>query len=105
MNILTAWILFTVLFVHGTQPLGISSNEDSRSYLMPSQTFLEEKGFLSGSVYSGVKVTDVLSDSLADTHGIEKNMVIHRLNNISVDINNFSTMIASFSNQTFTLDV
>jgi len=43
MNLIAAWIIFTFLFRHGTQPLGISNEQSSQSYLIPSLNFLQEK--------------------------------------------------------------
>jgi hypothetical protein len=52
MNLLFAWIVFTALFTHGIQPISIIPENalatESRSYLMPSASFLQEEGFLSG---------------------------------------------------------
>jgi membrane-associated protease RseP (regulator of RpoE activity) len=50
MNVLTAWVIFTLLFRHGTQPLGISPMEDSESYLIPNLAFLQREGFASGEM-------------------------------------------------------
>lgn len=105
MNILIAWLLFTVLFIHGTQPLGVSSHPESRSYLMPSQAFLEEKGLLSGSLSSGVLISEVLEDSLALSYGLKPGIVIYRVNDVPVDISTFSSLISSFSHQSFRLDL
>ena len=105
MNILTAWVFFTILFVHGVQPLGISSDETSESYLISSQTFLKQKGFLSGSLSSGILITEVFPDSLAESYDLQPDMVVYRLNDQEVDIANFATLVSDMSNQSFDLDL
>ena len=105
MNILTAWVFFTILFVHGVQPLGISSDETSESYLISSQTFLKQEGFLSGSLSSGILITEVFPDSLAESYDLQPDMVVYRLNDQEVDIANFATLVSDMSNQTFDLDL
>ena len=65
MNLITARVIFTLLFRHGTNPLGISNDSSSRSYLIPSIEFLQEEGFVTGEDKEGVIVQDITENSLA----------------------------------------
>jgi predicted CoA-binding protein len=66
MNLLTARVVFTLLFRHGTQPLGISSEPTSESYLIPNLAFLQAEGFATGSINPGVIVQEIMPNSLAE---------------------------------------
>jgi membrane-associated protease RseP (regulator of RpoE activity) len=94
MNLLTAWVIFTLLFRHGTQPLGISSEPASESYLIPNLVFLQEVGFASGSVGSGVIVQGIEPNSLAETLGLQAGDIILKVNDKEVSIENLSTLLA-----------
>lgn len=61
MNLLTAWVIFTALFRHGMSPLAVSNNFESESYLMPSISFLQEKGFAIGEVFPGALIQEIES--------------------------------------------
>jgi hypothetical protein len=65
MNFITAWVIFTLLFWHGTQPLGISSEQSSQSYLIPSMNFLQQEGLVTGEIKSGVVIQEIIDNSLA----------------------------------------
>ena len=65
MNLLTARVIFTLLFRHGTQPLGISGDENSKSHLVPSINFLQEQGFLTGELKDGAIIQTIEELSLA----------------------------------------
>ena len=62
-NFLTALFIFTGLFRHGTLPLGISSAEESESYLIPSRKFLESEKLLEVQSYEGVKVIGLVNEN------------------------------------------
>lgn len=50
MNILVAWLFFTLAFWHGVRPIQVQPENISKvateSYLMPSYTFLKERGLI-----------------------------------------------------------
>lgn len=65
MNVLAAWAIFSAGFWHGTYPLQtIPANfiaTESESLLMPTEDYLREQGFVSGSVVTGeARILDVL---------------------------------------------
>lgn len=67
MNILTAWIIFTVGFMHGVKPIQVLPDNvmlmQSQSYLMPSYSFLKDKGLVSGDATGDVvKITSLVED-------------------------------------------
>ena len=94
-NILTAWVVFTLLFRHGTQPLGISPLEESESYLIPHLSFLEKEGFVSGGMEDGVLIQEVAKGSLARDIGLQVGDVITQINNhVSLSIENLPALLA-----------
>lgn len=103
MNFLTARVLFTFLFWHGTQPLGITRNESSTSYLVPSLTFLESKGLVNGSIKSGVLIQEVMPNSLASSLQLQPQTVILSINNQTVSPQDFVSLLSSLSNQPVSL--
>jgi S1-C subfamily serine protease len=95
MNLLTAWVIFTFLFWHGTQPLGISNEPSSESYLIPNLAFLQAEGFATGEIKPGVRVQEVLSGSLAEKIGLQAGMVIMQVNEEKVMMESLTTVLAS----------
>lgn len=96
MNFVTAWVIFTCLFWHGTQPLGISPLEESRSYLIPSFSFLEAQGFVEQEMHPGVLITEVTSDSLAERIGLQVGDVITQVNGEESTVENLSSLLATY---------
>jgi S1-C subfamily serine protease len=92
MNLLTAWVIFTLLFRHGTKPLGVSPLE-SESYLMPNLNFLRAEGFATGDNRPGVLVQEVMSGSLAEAIGLQAGDVILQVNNEDAKIENLSELL------------
>jgi membrane-associated protease RseP (regulator of RpoE activity) len=105
MNLLTAWVIFTLLFWHGTQPLGISSEPTSESYLIPNLAFLQETDFASGSIGSGVVVKDITPNSLAEEIGLQMGNIILAVNGEEATIDNLSDLLAkgTYGKNTLTL--
>lgn len=71
-NALFAFIAFTIAFWIGVKPIAVipdsALRETSRSYLIPSQSFLVEEGFIAqsdGIDTQPVVVGQVATDSLA----------------------------------------
>jgi S1-C subfamily serine protease len=69
--------------------------EESESYLIPHLSFLQEKGFATGTIHSGVVVQEVMPNSLAEQIGLKAGDVIRQLNGQSADITTFSALVAS----------
>ncbi|MDR2541463.1 MAG: PDZ domain-containing protein [Candidatus Peribacteria bacterium] len=74
--------------------MGISSEPASESYLIPNLVFLQEVGFASGSVGSGVIVQGIEPNSLAETLGLQAGDIILKVNDKEVSIENLSTLLA-----------
>lgn len=99
MNFFTAWIILTCLFWHWVQPLSISKIAEekwSTSYLMASSSFLREKWFLTGEVYSWVYIQEVQEWWLWYEIGLKPSDVIFSFDWESVDFSNFTSLMASW---------
>ncbi|GHW02484.1 zinc metalloprotease [candidate division SR1 bacterium] len=105
MNIIVAWLLFTILFWHGSQPLGVTADETSQSYLVPSISFLQKEGFISGGIKSGVKIQEVLPNSFAESINLQPETIIYAINDIPVMSDTFITTLTSFANQDIVFDL
>jgi membrane-associated protease RseP (regulator of RpoE activity) len=69
MNIIGAFAIFTIGFTHGIKPIQVLPDNalkyQSQSYLMPSESFLKEQGFISGSrSIEPAVIADVVPDML-----------------------------------------
>jgi len=88
-NFLFAWAVFTAIFTRGIKPISIIPENalaiESTSYLMPTASFLEEQGFLSGE-RSDVPATiaEVIPGSVADELGFQSNDTILSINNKTI---------------------
>jgi regulator of sigma E protease len=76
MNIIGAWIIFTIWFWHGIKPIQVLPDNalkyQSQSYLMPSESFLQQQGLISGSKSNDpAAVVDVIPDMLGAKMGIQ----------------------------------
>lgn len=70
MNIITAWVIFTIWFWHGVKPIQILPDNvmttQSQSYLMPSYSFLKEKWLIEwNETQQPAKILQVSPDGLA----------------------------------------
>lgn len=77
MNVIVALILFTIWFTKGTEPIQVLPdnmlNTQSRSLIMPSYSFLEEQGLLSGSTeVQPAKVQSVWENTIASSIGLQE---------------------------------
>ena len=100
MNLLFAWIAFTVVFTKGTQPLSIlpenAMRAQSHSYLLPSMSFLQDKWLISGNISAvAPKIEEVLSGWLASQAGLQSGDTLLRFNNQKIDVLNVSTVLQS----------
>ncbi len=74
MNLLTARVVFWVVFAVGVKPISIVPENllpgENSSFLMATESFLEEEGFLSGEISQDpALVVDFLAESLARENG------------------------------------
>jgi membrane-associated protease RseP (regulator of RpoE activity) len=97
MNLLTAWVIFTLLFRHGTQPLGISSEPTSESYLITNLAFLQEAGFASGNINSGIIVKEITPNALAEEIGLQTGDIILEVNGEEATYQNLTTLLSQGS--------
>jgi len=84
MNFLTAWVIFSVLFMIGVQPIGINSviKTDAKLRLIPTQEQAFEYGIL--EAHSGVYLTP-LKWSIAEKSGIKANDLLLWINQKPID--------------------
>lgn len=88
-NAIFAWLAFSAAFMHGIHPITVIPDNgirgESRSYLMPTLSFLEEQGLLSGDVEEmPATITQVLPDGVADTLGVLSGDIITHVNDAPV---------------------
>jgi membrane-associated protease RseP (regulator of RpoE activity) len=98
MNFITAWVVFTLLFRHGTQPLGISKESTSKSYLIPHLSFLQQEGFATGEIKPGVIIQEILEESLAAEIGLQTGDIIMQVNDNPVSVETLSTLLTQAGN-------
>lgn len=108
MNFLTAWVIFSVLFSVGTKPFQVipenSANSDTKSYMITTYSFLEEKWFLSGDYqHIPVQVEAVLDDSLASDLGLISGDIITYIDDEAVSTMNLSLLLKEHLWEEFTL--
>lgn len=108
MNFITAWIIFSVLFSVGTKPFQVipenSANSDTKSYMITTYSFLEEKGFLSGDYQNiPVQVEAVLNDSIASDIWLMSWDIITNINDEIVSTMNLSLLLKNHFWEEFTL--
>jgi len=108
MNILAAWLIFTIGFRRGVTPIQIIPDNfiagSSESLLMPTYQYLQSQGFISGSVVTGdVTVLEVLPGQLADQAGIMSGDIITEIDSVDVNNQNLSTMLKEKLGQTITI--
>lgn len=75
MNFIAAWVIFTIGFWHGVQPIQVIPDNfiagKSESLLMPTYNYLQSQGFVSGTVVTGaVQIVEVLSGEIASQVGL-----------------------------------
>lgn len=100
-NFAFAWIVFTAIFTHGIKPISIIPENaiatQSRSYLMPTASFLEEQWFLSGEwVEWPATIADIFEGWLAGTLWLQTNDTITHINNKEVNAINISIVLQRY---------
>ncbi len=108
MNFLAAFVILTIGFWHGVYPIDTIPDNfikgRSESLLMPSDSYLREQGFLSGSVTTGAAlIIEVLPGQLASEIGIMSGDTITTVDNESVNNQNLSTILKSKIGQSVNL--
>lgn len=104
MNVLFAWVLFTVVFTKGTQPLSIipenSMRGSSHSYLLPTLSFLQSEGLVSGDIAAvAPKIEEVLSGGLGQQLGLTGGDMLMNINGAQANILNVSTLLQTAINK------
>ena len=101
-NLSLAWLLFSAIFAMGTKPISVISENallsKENSYLMPTQTFLYQEGFISEAEKQRreamkVQVALVDSGSLSSQMGIMSGDIIENINGITINQRNLNTML------------
>lgn len=108
-NFAFAWIVFTAIFTRGIKPISIIPENaiatQSRSYLMPTASFLQEQGFLSGElVESPAVVAEIFDWWLAGVLWLEPQDTILRINAREVNSINISLVLQRYIGQEITVD-
>lgn len=108
MNFLVAWLLFTGIFYVGTKPFQVvpenALKSTSRSYLMPTLSFLQSQWLTSGNILEiPVKIEDVESWSIAGNLKLQSWDILLAINQQKVSIVNISTLLKTFIGQPITL--
>ncbi|MFZ2150722.1 MAG: site-2 protease family protein [Candidatus Absconditicoccaceae bacterium] len=93
MNFLLAWILFTAIFTAGVKPISIIPENalvsQSKSYLMPTISFLDENGFVSGDIQKSKAIVEtVMPDMLGSQLGILSGDIISQINETPINTRN-----------------
>ena len=106
MNILTAFVIFTILFRHGVSPIRVvgenSMAATNTSLMMPTMSYLQSQGFLSGNRTPGpAVVTAVVSGTIADGVGIKSGDVITSIAQDPSTNFNLTAELAQHMGQTF----
>jgi regulator of sigma E protease len=110
MNIIGAWIIFTIGFSVWVKPIQLLPDNvlkwESRSYLMPTVSFLKESGFLSGDVKpEEAEVEYIAPDGLAEQIGLQKWDTILSVQWVSVNTKNLPETLKEYIGKEFLLVV
>lgn len=107
-NTLFAWVAFSISFTQGIIPINVLPDNmlahQSTSYLMPSKSFLEEQGLLTGDTEThAVTIESVLPDSLAERSGMQAGDKLLSLNGQTVDVSTFGKELQKYIGQNIVL--
>ncbi len=110
MNLVFAWILFTIAFWQGIKPLQVIPDNllsiESQSYIMPSYNFIDKQWFISWSkIAVPVTVELVLPWSLATKIGILSWDNILKVDNTTVDSMTLSKTLKNYMWKSFELTI
>lgn len=109
-NFITAWLLFSVAFMHGVTPISVvpenSLIAEAKSYMMPTRDFLSEQWLLSGSVDEvPVEILSLMDEWIGVDAWIQVWDIITSVWWIAVTNVSFSQTIKKFYGETFVLEV
>jgi len=98
MNLLWARVLFTTVFVLGTEPITILPDNaiagTSESLLMPTFDYLEELGFIEGeTIKVPARILQVEPDELWEQIGLQSGDIIIRVNKTDVNARNLGSIL------------
>lgn len=107
-NFAFAWIVFTAIFTRGIKPISIIPENaiatESRSYLMPTASFLKEQWFLSGDfVEWPATIADIFDWWLAGALWLAANDTITQINNRDVNAINISLVLQRYIGEEITV--
>jgi len=107
-NFLFAWAVFTAIFTRGIKPISIIPENalitQSRSYLMPTASFLQEQGFLSGEFVEWPAVIgDIFPWWIAWTLWLEAGDTIIAINDRPVTVLNISMVLQRYIGSDITI--
>jgi len=93
MNFLLAWILFTAIFTAWVKPISIIPENalvsQSKSYLMPTISFLDKNGFVSGDIQKAQAIVEtVIPDMLWAKLWILSGDIISQINDTPINTRN-----------------
>jgi regulator of sigma E protease len=96
MNILTAWIIFTILFMVGTQPLSILPDTSPfATQLMPTITHAQEQWIITINESLPATVIATQTWSRAATHNLTPQSTITHIDGTPTNINTISNQLQS----------
>ncbi len=108
MNVIVAWILFTIIFTLGTRPISIipenAFSTKTHSYLMPTLTFLQEQGFISGTLHtSPAHIAMITPDGIGTQIGLQTGDTIISINTEPVNARNIGSVLKKHIGQPITI--
>lgn len=108
MNVVAALILFTIGFTKGVQPIQVIPdnmlNTQSRSYVMPSYSFLEEQWLLSGSESTQpAKIFSVGENTIASSIALQEGDEIVSIADVPITNINIQNELKKHVGQQFAL--
>ena len=103
MNVLTAWVIFTISFSIWMKPMSVLPEWYlwiySESFITPTITFLEKQGFISWDITDwDLIVTQVLEESIAQKVWIQSWAIIKSINNTEISQKNLTSILEEISN-------
>jgi len=103
-NFLFAWAVFTAIFTRGIKPITLIPENalvtQSRSYLMPTASFLQEEWFLSGEwVEAPATIAEIFAGWLAWELELQAGDTIIRINNREVNSLNITMILQRYIGQ------
>ncbi len=97
-NAIFAWLAFSLAFMHGVKPLvqipdnGIRG--ESRSYLMPTYSFLRQEGFLTlDDSDVPAEINNVNPNGLGSKVGLKDGDIIKEVNGVHIEASNLSQVL------------